>query len=128
MKRLIGLTSWIVFLSVAAFANTDPLDKKKQEFATVHIYRPVRVVGFGWVFNVKVNDATTTKVKNGNYVTLKLAPGKTRFKLNKSSISTNLEAGKQYYFRTSLVRNLLLGKPEIVEVTKQQASKEMDKL
>ena len=124
MKRLIGLTSCIVLMSVSLFAETGP-EETKSENAIVHVYRPARLVGFGWVFKIKTNNAKSAKIKNGSTLTIPMEPGMTQFKLKKSLVEIKLEAGKHYYLRASLTRNMLLGKPELIEVTDNQAQKEM---
>lgn len=125
MKRLIGLTSCIIWMSVSVFANTGLEDETKPENAIVHIYRPAKLVGFGWVFKVRMNDSDSEKIKNGGKLTMQMEPGNAQFRLKKSEVEIKLEAGKHYYLRTSLVRNLILGKPVIVEVTEQQAKNEI---
>ena len=125
MKRLIGLTSCIVLMSASVFANTVPGKDAKSEKAIVHIYRPARLVGAGWVFKLITNNSKSAKIKNGGNLTIEVEPGRTQFRVKKSLVEIELEAGKHYYLRASLARNMILGKPEIVEITEQQAKREM---
>lgn len=127
MKKLNALIIFTIFVSFSAFAEKKTPDST-QEKAVVHIYRPSRIVGFGWVFKLKMKDNQSAKVKNGKHLTLKFEPGETEFRIKNNLINMNLEPGKHYYLRASLVRNMFLGKPEIVEVTKQQARKEIANL
>jgi len=128
MKRLCMFIICIVLTSTSVFAETEPKPEKNQESAIVHIYRPARIVGFGWNFKLEVKDEKSTRVKNGKHLMLKFAPGKTAFKMKGQSIEIKLEPGKHYYLRASLTRNMFLGKPELVEVTERQATKEIAKL
>lgn len=127
MKKISVLIVFTVFASISVFAEKKT-PEMIQEKAVVHIYRPSRVVGFGWVFKLKMKGKESAKLKNGKHLTLKLEPGKTEFRIKNNIIDMNLEPGKHYYLRASLVRNMFLGKPEIVEVTEQQAKKEIANL
>ncbi len=117
-----------IFISTLALAEKKPKPEIEKNNAVVHIYRPTRVVGFGWVFKLKMKDKESTKVKNGKHLTLEFEPGRTEFRMKNNFIEMNLEPSKHYYLRASLARNMFLGKPEIVEVTEQQAKKEIDNL
>lgn len=128
MKKLCMLIICIMFISTIVCAETEPKPEMVLENAIVHIYRPARIVGFGWNFKLEMKGEKSGKVKNGKHLTLKLEPGKTEFRMKKNFIQMNLEPGKQYYLRASLTRNMFLGKPEIVEVTEQQALKELGNL
>lgn len=128
MKKLSMLMICAIFTSISVFAEKKQKPKMIQKNAVVHIYRPARVVGFGWVFKLKIDGGKVAKVKNGKEMTLELGSGKTEFKMMNSSLEVNLEPGKHYYLRASLIRNMFLGKPELVEVTDNQAQKEMANL
>jgi len=128
MKRLSVLIICMMFLSISVFAETNPKCKEVEENAIVHIYRPSRLVGFGWNFKLNMNGEKLAMVKNGKHLVLEVEPGQTAFKMKSNFIELNLEPGKHYYFRASLTRNMFLGKPEIVEVTEEQAQKELNKL
>lgn len=128
MKKISMLIIFTIFVSASVFAEKKPTPELIQENAVVHIYRPARVIGFGWVFNLKVERKKVAKVKNGKHLTLELNSGKKEFKMKNSFLEMNLEPGKHYYLRASLIRNMFLGKPEIVEVTDKQAKKEIANL
>ncbi|MBX2840860.1 MAG: DUF2846 domain-containing protein [Flammeovirgaceae bacterium] len=113
----------LLMLSTSIFANPDIPEEK--ETVTVHIYRPKRLVGFGWTFHLKVNNEVVAKVKNGKAYTLELPSDEFLIQLKKSKITINPESGKEYYFRAYLVRNMFLGKPELVLVEKEFAQNEM---
>ena len=125
MRNLIMSIALSVMFVLPAFAHggEDPKPKAK---AVVHIYRPNRAVGFGWVFKLKANGEDVGKIRNGRHFTIELEPGQAQFVMNKNNVQLNLEAGKEYYLRASLVRNLLLGRPELVEVTEAYAQSEID--
>lgn len=125
MRKLSLIIACTFFVSAMAFGGTAPKSESNEASAVVHVYRPGRVVGFGWIFNLKVEGEKVAKVKNGKHLTLNLDAGNTAFEMNNSHVEMNLESGKHYYLRASLTRNMLLGKPEIIEVTDQQAKKEM---
>ncbi len=105
--------------------KTSP-SSSKENLAVVHIYRPNKIIGFGWVFNLRINEEKITKIKNGVHLVLNLEPGQTCFKVKGKTIKINLESGKVYYLRSFIVRNMLLGKPDLVEVTESTAKQELD--
>lgn len=127
MKEITQLVVYVLLFSTSVFAKTEPKKDNdvKKEKAVVHVYRPARIVGFGWNFNLKVNGQKTIKVKNGKQLTLEFEPGKTQFQMKNKCIEMNLEPGIHYYLRASLIKNLLLGKPEVVEVTEEYAQCEL---
>lgn len=96
----------------------------EKEFARVHVYRQKKIIGFGWVFNLKANGKTITKVKNGGYEVLELKPGKTQFSIKQKTVDINLEAGKTYYLRASIINGLPIGKPHLEEVSKAYVKEE----
>lgn len=99
----------------------------EKEVAYVHVYRPKKFIGFGWVFYLKGNGKTITKVKNGGYEVLKLKPGKTQFSIKKKKVDINLEAGKTYYLRASIINGIPIGKPHLEEVSKAYVKEEFIK-
>lgn len=96
----------------------------EEAVAYVHIYRPKKFIGFGWVFNLKGNGKTITNVKNGGYEVLKLKPGKTQFSIKQKTVDINLEAGKTYYLRASIINGIPIGKPNLEEVSKAYVKEE----
>lgn len=125
MKRLSMLMIVTIFASASVFAEKKQKLDNEQEPAVVHVYRPARVIGFGAVFKLKTKEGIVARVKNGKHLSVKLDSGKTKFKMRNSSIDIDLEPGKHYYLRTSIIRNMFFGKPELVEVTENQAQKEI---
>jgi len=93
--------------------------------AIIHVYRPSKVAGFGWAFKLKANGNKIAKIKNGKHVVLAVEPGNTNLEMNKNKIKMDLKAGHVYYFRVSITRNLLIGKPELLEVTETFAKTEI---
>lgn len=130
MKKVTHLLicSLLVSTSVLAETNSGQNVDGNESKVVVHVYRPNRVIGFGWNFNFKANGEKASKVKNGEHLTLEFEPGQTEFQIKNSSVEINLEPGKQYYLRASLIRNMFLGKPEIVEVTAPYARNELANL
>lgn len=128
MRRLCMLSICIIFISTSGYAEIEIKPEPRSESVFLHIYRPTRIVGFGWNFKLKAKGKKLTKIKNGEYLTLKLESGMTEFNMGNSFMEMNLESAKHYYLRASLTRNMLLGKPEIVEVTERQAKKEIANL
>ncbi len=130
MKQFIKLV--VLFMLVLApmlvVSKSKDSDNPKNDKATIHVYRPNKIVGFGWVFNLKANGQKIARIKNGRLILLSLEPGQTEFKMAGKTIKINLEPGKNYYLRASLARNLLLGSPELIEVTKSYAMGEMNKI
>lgn len=125
MKKTLLLLTFL-FLSISTFANqkTDPPIESEIK-VIVCVYRPNNFVGFGALFNLKVNGEKMGKIKNGKKITLKLVPGKTKFKVRGKTVELELQAGKTYYLRSVLVRNMLLGKPDLVAVTEEFAKTEL---
>jgi len=114
----------LLSLSITAFANQKNNPPKETE-AVVYVYRPSKFVGFGDVFTLKVNGEKKGKIKNGKKFILKLPSGKTKFKVRGTKIELDLQAGQTYYLRSVLVRNMLIGKPDLVPVTEQFAKTEL---
>ncbi len=102
------------------------IDPPKTKTAIVHVYRPLKFAGFGWVFKLKANGEKIASVKNGEHLTLELAPGMTKFNIKKRTIEINLEAGKSYYLRTYLIRDGFVGNIELIEVTESFAKSELE--
>ncbi len=99
----------------------------EKKVARVHVYRPKKIIGFGWVFNLKGNGKTIAKVKNGGYEVLELSPGKIRFSIKQKTVDINLEAGKTYYLRASLINGIPIGKPHLEEVSETYVEEELSK-
>lgn len=114
----------ILFFSLNLSANKCSVDPS-EDVATVHIYRPHRIIGFGWVFRLKVNNEFYDRVKNGKHLILKFKPGKTTFAIKKKKVALELEAGKTYYLRSSLRAGFFIGGLDLVEVTESFAVKEI---
>lgn len=125
MKNFVIVLLALTMLSLPLFATNHPATGDPTEQAIVRVYRPANIVGFGWIFKLKANGEKVARVKNGRHLMLNLAPGQTEFKMNGKQMSLDLKPGTHYYLRASLVRNLLLGKPELVEVTPTYAVAEM---
>ncbi|GMN05166.1 hypothetical protein MTsPCn5_05540 [Croceitalea sp. MTPC5] len=125
MKKTLLVLAFL-FSSLATFPNqkSDP-PKESGANAIVCVYRPNNFVGFGAVFNLKVNGEKTGKIKNGKKIILTLPVGKTNFEVRGKTIALELQAGKTYYLRSVLVRNMLLGKPDLVVVTEEFAKTEL---
>ncbi|MDY8136045.1 DUF2846 domain-containing protein [Aquimarina sp. 2201CG5-10] len=125
MKKTLLLLAFL-FSSISMLANQkiDPPTESEAK-AIVCIYRPSNFVGFGRVFNLKVNGEEIGKIKNGKKVILKLPLGKTIFKVRGKTVELELQAGKTYYLRSVLVRNMFLGKLDLVAVTEEFAKREL---
>lgn len=111
-------------LSITLFAKSNKNLPKETE-VVVCIYRPSNFVGFGDVYNLKVNGKKKGKIKNGKKLILNLPIGKTKFKVRGTIIELDLQAGKTYYLRSVLVRNMLIGKPDLVAVNQEFAKTEL---
>ncbi|UII75847.1 DUF2846 domain-containing protein [Flagellimonas sp. HMM57] len=92
--------------------------------ARVYVYRPANLVGFAWVFNLKLNGEKYAKIRNGKYFVLSLKPGKTTFGIKKKEVTIDLEAGKTYYLRSFIQQGFYIGKLDLVEVTAPFAEQE----
>lgn len=122
------LLSVLLLLSLPVFASATPPVENSNEGALVHVYRPRNFVGFGWIFSLKANGEKVAKVKNGRHIVLQLPAGETQLEMYGDSFKINLESGEEYFLRASLRRNMLLGKPELVEVTESFAKNELKRL
>ncbi|MEM8847374.1 MAG: DUF2846 domain-containing protein [Bacteroidota bacterium] len=96
------------------------------DVVTVHIYRPKKLVGFAWVFNLKVNGERFGKIKNGDHLVLQFKPGTTTFGIKKKKITLDLKAGNTYYLRTFIAAGVYIGSLDIVEVTETFAENELE--
>jgi len=126
-KKLLVLV--FLFLSIAIYANqkNDPPTVLATN-VIICIYRSNNLVGFAYAYNLKINGKKMGKIKNGKKITLKLTSGKTKFQVRGKTIELELQAGKTYYLRSVLVRNMLIGKPDLVVVTEEFAKTELQNI
>lgn len=119
--------SFFVLILVLApfFVMGNPQIDPPDGVATVHVYRPQNIIGFAWVFNLKVNGEKYGKIKNGRHLILSFTPGKTVFSVKKKEVELNLEAGKTYYLRSFIEAGYIIGSLDLVEVTESFARQEL---
>ncbi len=98
-----------------------------EENAIVYVYRPAKLIGFGWVFHLKSHGKTILKIPNGSQHVLKLPAGRTRFKIKRKTVEIDLRPGKVYYLKASLINGIPIGRPHLEEVTKETATVDFDR-
>ena len=125
LSKLLIILLLCFLTSSFTLSDSQSIDSYKIEKAIVYVYRPNNFVGFVSVFNLKVNGEKMAKIKNGKNLVLELEPSVTEFKIRNKTLELNLEAGKTYYLRTVIVRNMFLGKPDLTEVTESFAESEL---
>jgi len=103
---------FIAFICTAACSTLDENNQFTQkpvsnDSATVYLYRPSSMSNAAYSPELLVNDEYKLSIKNGQYSSMTLPPGKTIFEIepNKNyfgitEISLMLSAGKSYYIRT----------------------------
>lgn len=115
-----------LFLIPLIGISNDSINPPKTETAVVHVYRPSKLAGSCWVFNLRANGEKIARVKNGKHLTLNFNPGTTTFSIKNCTVELNLEAGKSYYLRTYLIRDGFVGNVELIEVTESFAKTELE--
>lgn len=122
--QFLALFFGLILIPLIGISN-DSINTPKIESAVVHVYRPSKFAGFGWVFNLRANGEKVARVKNGKHLTLNFDPGMTKFSIKNRIVELNLEAGKSYYLRTYLIRDGFVGNVELIEVTESFAKTEL---
>ncbi|MEM9361963.1 MAG: DUF2846 domain-containing protein [Bacteroidota bacterium] len=123
LKRILIVSVFFGSSLVFSLTNSDP----SNDVVTVHVYRPKKLVGFAWVFNLKVNGENYGKVKNGDHLILQFKPGTTTFGVKKKTITLDLKPGNTYYLRTFIAAGVYIGSLDIVEVTETFAKNELER-
>jgi hypothetical protein len=114
--------------------------KAQENVAEVHIYRPhARYIGVALSPSVHCNGQTLSKLPNGRYFDVSVAPGEYTFladdmeKMGKTAFK--VEAGKNYYLRVSFVtskKKMFFSSSayrlEVEQIPQQEATDEMSKL
>lgn len=108
-------SKFFLFIAFICTAACSTLDENIQftpkpasdDSATVYLYRPSSMSNAAYSPELLVNDEYKLSIKNGQYSSMTLPPGKTIFEIepNKNyagitEISLILSAGKSYYIRT----------------------------
>ncbi len=109
---------------VVLFSQETP-DKTKH--ATVILYRPHQLLGCALKMKVTVND-TVLILKNKGIQELEISPEHAMVATKGSEHSILLKSEETYYFRLHYDFNFLFGKPVAIQVTKEQAQKELQRL
>ncbi|WP_350284370.1 DUF2846 domain-containing protein [uncultured Croceitalea sp.] len=127
MRKLVKpiIVFYVLFIPLVSMGNLKITPS--EDVVTVHIYRPKKLVGFAWVFNLKVNGERYDRIKNGDHLVLQFKPGRTTFGIKKKKLSLNLEAGKTYYIRTFIAAGVYIGSLDLIEVTESFAKTELKK-
>lgn len=94
--------------------------------ALVTVYRKKRVVGAILNTSVHVDGVEVADLDPGTYVRVAVAPGRHEFYADetKDTITLEVEAGKQYYFRMGLVAGLWKGNGKLEAVSEQDGAAE----
>ncbi len=123
----------LLFLSSAASAAagdlpSPPAPRAGAGSATIVLYRPARTYGFAWPIHLRDAAGTRYKVRNGSVDTLHVPPGEVSFRiiseLRGGELALTPEAGKTYYVRVGLRAGVVLGVPEVIEVTEATAKRD----
>jgi hypothetical protein len=145
MKLL--LTCVVTFCSLAGFAQqpstSSPSSAPQAESATttatttqpatqmekakVYFYRYKQYVGSALSPSVYCDEAELSRMENGRYFTVKLAPGKHTFRSNdkQSGVEVDLKPGQEYFLRVELVTGFMKGHGRLVAVVPEQARFEL---
>ncbi|WP_422858932.1 DUF2846 domain-containing protein [Flagellimonas sp. S174] len=123
LRNSIFVVLFILFQPILLGSESIPTGK---ETVTVHVYRPKKLIGFAWVFNLKLDGEKCGRIKNGDHLVFELEPGKATFSIKKKKVELNLEKGKTYYLRSFISAGVYIGSLDLVEVTESFALRELE--
>lgn len=89
------------------YVKPKPLDSSNSDMARVFFYRLNSIVGAAWGTTFLINKTKAMSIRSGGYSYMLVEPGIHRMHLSavgdlNLSITTELEPGKDYFFRYSL--------------------------
>jgi len=100
--------------------------------ALVYIYRPSAFQGGAISYDVHVgpqeDDKTIVTLKNGGYFPYYSAPGEVEFWAKTeaaSSLTLDLQPGDVKYIKGTVKMGLMVGRPDLIEVTEKQGKKDL---
>jgi hypothetical protein len=101
------------------------------QYATLYLYRPKNAVGGLVGYNIKLDDSTICKLKNGRKFSLRLHkegnmkiwPGTEDKKIN-----INVKFGEEYFVKFAMVSGLVGAHPELNLINSEQGREEFDAL
>jgi hypothetical protein len=100
------------------------------DFATVYIYRPSKLVGKALEPSVFCDDIELARMDNGRYLKLKLTPGKHMVHMTdkKKGFVVDMGRGQQYYFRVGIEMGMMKGHGKITLEENEKGEAEVKKL
>ena len=125
MKTLRKYALVLLLFIYPCILHPSTFHSEDEETVTVHVYRPKRLVGFAWVFQLKRDGEKCGRIKNGGHLVFKLKPGKVTFSVKKKEVELYLEKGKTYYLRSFIAAGVYIGSLDLIEVTEPFALKEL---
>jgi len=108
-----------------AFTKIDHLAADK---GLVYIYRVPAFTGSAVYYDIKVNGNPITTLKNGGYFPYQTLTGEIEFSAateTSSSVTLDVEPGKEYYIKGSLSVGFLAGRPHLAVVPNKVGEKEI---
>lgn len=118
----------LMLMSTSVFAK-EP-EPKKEETATVHIYRKSHLVGKFWSYRLRVN-GKKVKIRDGRYYEVKVPVGDVKIRsltAKHHEVDLHAEPGKDYYVKPYMRAGMFWNFVELAEVTPQFATKDAQKL
>lgn len=114
----------------AGIASAENATGSAEDFATVYIYRPSKMVGKALEPSVFVDGVELARMDNGRYVMLKLKPGKHIIHMTdkKKGFAIDMGRGQQYYFRVGIELGMWKGHGKILLEDNEKGAAEVKKL
>jgi hypothetical protein len=142
--RIISTVLFLLFFSTNSFAqnNSQPNQARAAinsngnqpdtaNYATLNLYRPKNAVGGLVGYNIKLDDSTICKLKNGRKFSvrlykegiIKIWPG-----TEDTKISINVKFGEEYFVKFAMVSGLVGEHPELNLINPEQGRVEFEAL
>lgn len=135
--KLVKTVFFVLLLSLlSACATTSYVDKPatieaKPGKALIVFYRESRFVGSAGSFSVFEDSVKLGALKNGSFFTVDAEPGEHVYTAKTEvteTIALDVKAGRKYYVRGSFGVGILVGRPELREVSESEAMMHIPKL
>jgi hypothetical protein len=101
------------------------------QYATLYLYRPKNAVGGLVGYNIKLDDSTICKLKNGRKFSLRLhKEGNMKIwpSTEDKKININVKFGEEYFVKFAMVSGLVGAHPELNLINSEQGREEFDAL
>jgi hypothetical protein len=133
----------LLFVSSNSFAQSESVQKDQgtfirnenqpdtAQYATLYLYRPKNAVGGLVGYNIKLDDSTICKLKNGRKFSVRLyKEGSMKIwpSTEDKKININVKYGEEYFVKFAMVSGLVGAHPELNLINSEQGREEFDAL